>query len=702
MIAQAVRRYPPMSHSFLLTIVAVILASSIAAPATAAQIDPGTSNPAILRVRNVVGSDVNAAAQTLAAEFDLLEMREGDDLFVLGDAHTAERMRANGYTVDVQQVLPSPQRIGPQSFFGGYRTVAEHEAHLADVAAAHPDLVQLIDYGDSWRKTHGRAGGHDLLAVCITKRREGDCALDPETDKPRMFIIAAIHARELTVPELAQRWIDYLVDGYGVNAEVTTLLDSSEMWVVPLANPDGRSIVQQDSADPYYHRKNANVVDANCSTPITSYNYGGSHPGVDLNRNGSWKWDLRVTASDIKCSAVYRGPAAASEPENIHIEALIRQLFRDQRGPALTDVAPITTTGVFLTLHSFADQVILPWNFTNSFDAPNDLGLRALAFRMSHHNGYQTGQSGEILYSTSGSTDDFTYGEFGVPSYTFEVGPGYGMCAGFMPSFSCMDEFWNENLGAFLFAAKAAREPYTLSHGPAPTTISSTPTSSGAHIVASFDDGAFGTNGYGRPTAQTVVSAELFLDAPPWAGGAPIAMTPVDGAADTAVESFEASLTFTACAPLPTQAWVHTFDASGSAGVFGTTWISAPLDGFAPAICDARIDRPFVVTDTPASLQLVVSTTLPLSITAAEMQIGASDFVSNVIPMTPVDGAADSATETFTATLDGTLLPVGIHTATLRALTASAAYTPTREIAFTVLPPGFTSVYVPITVRSRE
>lgn len=698
MIAQAVRRYRPMPHHFLLTIAAVVLVSSIAAPATAAQIDPGSSNPAILRVRNVVGSDVNAAAQKLAADFDLLEMREGDDLFVLGDARTAERMRANGYVVDVQQALAGPQRIGPQSFFGGYRTVAEHEAHLTDVAAAHPDLVQLVDYGDSWRKTHGRAGGHDLLAVCITKRRDGDCALDPEADKPRMLIIAAVHARELTVPELAQRWIDYLVDGYGVDADVTTLLDASEMWVVPLANPDGRSIVQQDGDDPYYHRKNANVVDANCSTPITSYNYDGSHPGVDLNRNGSWKWELKVTASDVKCSAVYRGPSAASEPENIHLEALIRQLFRDQRGPALGDAAPITTTGVFLTLHSFADQVILPWNFTNSFAAPNDLGLRALAFRMSHHNGYLTGQSGEILYSTSGSTDDFTYGEFGIPSYTFEVGPGYGMCAGFMPPFSCMDEFWNENLGAFLFAAKAAREPYALSHGPAPTSIESKPTSGGVHIVASFDDGAFGMNGDDRPTAQTVVSAELFLDAPPWAGGAPIAMTPVDGAADGATESFEAEL----CNPESRIGWVRAMDSEGRIGIDIATWISVTTDASSRHFCSSVLTPAFVVTDTSTSLQLVVSTTLPLSITAAEMQIGASDFVSDVIPMTPVDGAADSATETFTATLDGTLLPVGVHTATLRALTFSATYTPTRDITFTVLPPGFARVYVPITVRSRE
>ena len=351
-----------MLHKLAIAILTTVLSIGLAAPATqhvtAMQVADAMHPRAILRVRSINATNVNVMAAALAEDFDLLEMRDGADLFVMGDDVVAAALRARGYTVEVQQKFASRTQ-----YYGGYRTIAEHYAHLDAVASAHPELVQLVDYGDSWRKVNRRANGHDLRAICITKLRTGDCALDPNSDKPRFFIMAAIHARELTTAEIAWRWIDYLVDGYGVDADVTTLLDSTEMWIVPQTNPDGRSIVEEGGNDPYYHRKNADVVSAPCTlySPPSNY-YGSYHPGVDLNRNGSWMWDPPISASNTKCSAVYRGPSVASEPETYFLETLIRQLFRDERGPVISDTAPLTMTGAFITLHSFANQVILPWN----------------------------------------------------------------------------------------------------------------------------------------------------------------------------------------------------------------------------------------------------------------------------------------------------------------------------------------------------
>ena len=58
-----------------------------------------------------------------------------------------------------------------------------------------------------------------FIAICITKRRPNtnDCALTPDTDKPRFVLMAAIHARELTTSELAWRWMDELVNDYDVD-----------------------------------------------------------------------------------------------------------------------------------------------------------------------------------------------------------------------------------------------------------------------------------------------------------------------------------------------------------------------------------------------------------------------------------------------------------------------------------------------------
>jgi carboxypeptidase T len=675
-------------------------ASTAAAPAPAAPSAP-TPIPAPVYILRVKGAALLDAA-VIAANYDLLEMREGDDLFVQGDDRVADSLRARGYAVTVHHTLPalsgSDERLGVATYYGGYRTVAEHYAHLDEVAAAHPELVKLHDYGDSWRKLNSVPNGHDLRAICITKQRDGDCALDPDTDKPRFLLIASMHARELTPAEVAWRWIDYLVDGYGSNADVTWLLDHNEMWVIPLANPDGRFIVQQGGNDPYLHRKNTNTVDGPCSTSPLSSSYGGNHPGIDLNRNGSWKWELRVTASDVACSAVFRGPSAASEPENYFLETLARQLFHDQRGPALTDAAPFTTTGTFITLHSFADQVILPWNYTTAFNAPNDAGLRALAFRMSHYNGYRTGQSGEILYSTSGSTDDFTYGELGLPSYTYEIGPGSGGCAGFTPPYSCLSGFWSENLGALLYAAKASRQPYATSFGPTPISVSTTPAVTGTRVSVTFNDNALGNNGVARPSAQLVTGAELYLDAPPWAGGAPMTMTLADGAANSSTEAFVATVQLPACDNARHQVFMRGIDANGNFGVLASAFITSAA-AVLPDVCALSIAPGIATTDTQVTISATVSTTLPLSITAAQLQIDTDDFVTDVITMTAIDGAADGPVEVFTATIDAGLLPLGVHTATVRGITSDTAFTPTKAATFLVFPLDYPRVWVPMVMQ---
>ncbi len=508
----------------------------------------------VLRVRLRTPADITL----LINHYDVLEARDGDALFVLGDDAVLADLRAQDFTVAIHTNLPTyqPSNLSTQqpnnltTFFSGYRTVAEHEAHMDAVVAAHPDLAKVIDYGNSWRKVNNVAGGHDLKAICITKRRPQDCALNPATDKPRFFLMAAIHARELTTSEMAWRWMDYLVDNYDLDADVTWLLDHHEMWVVPVANPDGRTKVEEGGNSPYLQRKNLNDSQGDCATPPTASN----QIGVDLNRNASFQFGVAGTSS-IVCSQTYAGENAASEPEQVALENLMRALFPDQRADELAAAAPISTTGAMLTLHSFSDLVLLPWGWTECFgsvcpadkQAPNDAGLRAMAFRMSHYNGYATGQASELLYAASGTTDDWAYGVLGIPGFTFEIGPDSGPCEFFTPPYSCQDStFWPLNRGAFVYAAKLAREPYALSLGPntLSVTLSSSQVMTGTPvtITAVVNDNALGNSGIARPAAQPISTTELYVDTPPWAGGVPTAMLPADGAFDTASESTIATL----------------------------------------------------------------------------------------------------------------------------------------------------------------
>ena len=534
-----------MAHprSRLVVLIAVVLAICFLAPSTATRasaITPATSIPATpLLVLRVVADTPAETSRLLAGGWDVLEARDGHALFVMGDASAQAQLIEQGFRVSVEQVIPlPPDNQRPHSFFNGYRSVAEHAQHLDDVVAAHPNLARVITYGQSWRKTQ-RLSGFDLRAICITRLRPGDCALTPDTDKPRFLLMAAIHARELATAELAWRWIDLLVEGYGVDPNLTLLLDTSEMWVVPMVNPDGRVIVEQGGSAPYYQRKNANTTLGDCpGLPTSPFSY---HQGVDLNRNANFRWSTAGVSAN-PCEQTFPGTRAASEPEEMGLEALLGQLFRDQRGLGDTDAAPITATGTFVSLHSYANQVLLPWGDTTT-PAPNDAGLRALAFRMSHFNHYVTGTGPETLYATSGTTDDFAYGRFGIASFTFELGPVGSGCGGFAPAYTCVDAaFWPANRDALIYAAKSARQPYASALGPSTLTptLSSPSVWAGQHLTVSaiIDDNTFGnaSGSVGRPAAQVISATELYLDVPPWAGGTPIPMQPQDGVLDTSRE----------------------------------------------------------------------------------------------------------------------------------------------------------------------
>jgi hypothetical protein len=531
-----------------------------------------------------VAVDSAAEVQTLIAlGFDVLEAAGPGYVLVMGDVATGDALVRAGYEVTVAVDHQSVEVAeGAATYFGGYRTVAEHEQHLYDVQAARPDLARVVDYGDSWgRMTGNTLYSHDLLALCLTRIQPGDCALSPTAPKPRFVLMAAIHARELSTSEVAWRWIDALVAGYGVDPDLTVLMDTNELWVIPVANPDGRQRVEEGGSNPFFQRKNLNnIISTACSTAPTDGNAG--HVGVDLNRNSGFQWNMGGSSSAL-CSPVYMGPSASSEPETYALEGLLRQLFADQRPAGLTDAASQTASGIFISLHSYSDLVLLPWGHTDclgapcpvALRAPNDAGLRHIAFRMSASNGYATGQASELLYAASGTNDDWVYGELGVPGFTFEIGsqPGGGdLCAGFQPAYSCIDSlFWPQNGPAFVYAAKVARQPYALSLGPAlgPVTV----TGAGPiTVTVEANDGFLGV-GVGRPSAQPVAAVELYVDVPWWAGGLSAAMQASDGAFDEAIDAAQLAMDTTAWSPGRHTLYLRARDADGNWGVFRAVFI---------------------------------------------------------------------------------------------------------------------------------
>lgn len=425
-----------------------------------------------------------------------------------------------------------------------YETVEETFAAAQQMAASRPDLATWIDAGDSWQKSTG-AGGYDMAVLKLTNAAVAG-------PKPKLFVSSAIHAREYVTAPVALAFARWLFDGHGTNADATWILDHHEVHLLLHTNPDGRKKAEAGLS----WRKNTNT--AYCGANSNSR-------GADLNRNFSFSWNSTngQGSSGSQCNETYRGPSAASEPETRAVEAYIRGLWADQRGPSPGDPAPADASGIHIDLHSYSQLVLWPWGNTTQA-APNGGALQTLGRRFAWFNGYFPQQS-VGLYPTDGTSDGPSYGELGVAAYTFEMGTSF-----FQDCTSYTNTIRPANLNALVYAAKVVRAPYQLPGGPEVTavTLGASGVAAGTPVAltASATDTRF-SSANGSEAVQAVAQVLAYVDVPPWRpGAAPLALTPADGAFDSPTESARATLATTGLANGRHLVYVQAVDAGGQAG----------------------------------------------------------------------------------------------------------------------------------------
>src|ERR1041385_3128627 len=388
-------------------------------------------------VMRVYFSD-RAERDRLAEELNPEEVATtGGYLTVLGNRDLYYSLTARGLRVEIDENrsrnLSNPQ-ILPFTFYGGYKTVEEIYAFLDQKVAQFPNLVEKIDIGDSWCKSHPGScvlpspwNGYDLYVLHITNRKIPG-------PKPVFWADGDIHAREIATPEVVMRMIDYLLNNYDTNADVHWLVDYHDIWLMPEVNPDGHHIVEAGGNSPYYYRKNGNNVGGGgCSWPPTAFD----HFGVDNNRNFPFKWGCCGGSSGAVCDQTYRGTSAGSDPETIAIVNKIRTLVADQRGPGDTDPAPITATGVYQNIHTNAADNLYTWGWTTT-QMPNFAETNNIAAHMAAPNaggnGYSYGSIQDQLYPVDGGSIDWAYGELGMAAFSTELGG-----QDFLVPYSCID-----------------------------------------------------------------------------------------------------------------------------------------------------------------------------------------------------------------------------------------------------------------------
>jgi carboxypeptidase T len=346
---------------------------------------------------------------------DLLMEKNGRVYIVASPAELASLFAARvRFNLETSRFYPFDRAgISPAGGLNGaYHSSLELETDLRILERDHPGLAKVVEIGESLEK-------RKIYALKIS----GNVGLDE--NEPAVLFLGCHHAREWISVEVPYLFGKHLLENYDASPEVRDLVDHSQVWIVPLVNPDGLEYTVHVYR---YWRKNRRS------------NTDGSY-GVDINRNYGYQWGYdNIGSSPEPASEVYRGQASFSEPETV----AVRRLFLSRNFRAM------------ISFHSFSQTIMYPWGYINA-PTPDETELNAVARTMSELMAavrgtvYAYGRAAGILYATNGDTVDWMYGVSGIPSFTIELPPVDVEHGGFFNDEAAIEAIFNENLPAMLY-----------------------------------------------------------------------------------------------------------------------------------------------------------------------------------------------------------------------------------------------------------
>ena len=359
---------------------------------------------AVARIDNPSPQDLN---RFLTCDADIASYKPGQYLdLVLDSAEFQELLKDYPQLHITQTEEQLKQNLQPDRDIPGYRSYTQMTSELMQIQALYPNLVQVLDIGSSWGALYSAQGfdfynnfNHQIWAVKLTAN------VYEEADKPAFYFVGEHHAREPISTEACMGILIHLTENYGFDPVVTEILDSTEIWIVPLLNPDGHKIVLQQT-DVWWRK---NLRDNNNNHSFDNQDYGYGVDGVDLNRNYSWHWGYASGTDDFN-SPVHHGPNPFSEPE---VQAF-KELLLSKRFLA------------GISYHTYGQYVLYPYGYVEGIAAPDQTEIVALAnqlasFMPAEGGGFYNAMPSWQLYPTSGGSDDWIYGETGAFSYTVEM-----------------------------------------------------------------------------------------------------------------------------------------------------------------------------------------------------------------------------------------------------------------------------------------
>ena len=147
----------------------------------------------------------------------------------------AARLASKGVKLEVKtvrgkaasQVLREQAAAG-WTAFRSYSEAGGIRDEIAAIAARYPRLTKVVTIGRTVQ-------GKPILAVKVTKNAKKS----RDGSRPSTAYVGAQHAREWITVEMTRRLMHHVLDNYGTDPTITKLLNRTELWFIPVANPDG-------------------------------------------------------------------------------------------------------------------------------------------------------------------------------------------------------------------------------------------------------------------------------------------------------------------------------------------------------------------------------------------------------------------------------------------------------------------------------
>ena len=173
-----------------------------------------------------------------------------------------------------------------------YPTYPQYVDFMVGFASAYPGICKLDTVGLTIQ-------GRLILALRISKN------IGIEEEEPQFLYTSSIHGDEVTGYVLMLHLIDYLLTGYGTDPTVTQILNTTEICINPLANPDGTYRGGDNSVFGAV-RYNANNIDLNRNFPDPKV---GDHPDGNEWQPETEAWMAYAGSNHFTMAANFHGGA---------------------------------------------------------------------------------------------------------------------------------------------------------------------------------------------------------------------------------------------------------------------------------------------------------------------------------------------------------------------------------------------------------